>query len=101
MTTSLASTTKGVASQDLFYLFIPGGKCEIKARGKSKDVSAVAPEFPWADGRCTNVKLIILQGAPLTTGENHDEDVLPGVGSRPLRVSDRNDGTLLDDHIAI
>ena len=81
--TGLAFTTKGVASKDLFYLFIPRGKCEIKARGKSKHVSAVASEFTWPYGRWTNVKLVMLKRAPLSMGENHDGDVLPWVGSRP------------------
>jgi hypothetical protein len=60
-TVGRASTTKGVAAEDLFYLFIPSRKCEIKARGKSKHVPAVASEFAGPYGRGTNVKLFMLK----------------------------------------
>jgi hypothetical protein len=43
---------KRVAAQNLFYLFIPGGKCVVIACGESKHVSVVASEFTQPHGRC-------------------------------------------------
>jgi hypothetical protein len=101
ITRYLASTARGLTTHDSFYLFIPGDKCVIKARRKSKHVSAVASEFTWPDGRCTNVKLFMLKGAPLSLGQYHDGDVLPWVGCAPIGMPDGNDGALLDDFHAI
>jgi hypothetical protein len=40
----------------------------------------VAAEFMGTYGRGTDEKFVVLNGAPLRKGENHDRDVLPGVG---------------------
>ena len=70
-------TVKRVASQNLFYLFIPSRERVIVTGRKGKYVSAIAPEFSWPKRRGANEKPFTLEGVPLSRTEDHYGDVLP------------------------